>query len=170
MKVNQATVDLVKKWEGFKSEAYLCPANVWTIGYGTTSNAGIGVTVRPGMRASRDDAERWLQAGLERFADELRPHFTRPANPNQFGAFVSLAYNVGSGAVIRSTALRRWNEGNAEAVPAEFRRWVNAGGRRMQGLANRREDEIRLFLAPTAPERPEPTGLWAAIARLFRRA
>ena len=32
MKINQATVDLVKRWEGFKSEAYLCPANVWTIG------------------------------------------------------------------------------------------------------------------------------------------
>lgn len=32
MKINKATVDLVKEFEGFRSEAYLDPVGIWTIG------------------------------------------------------------------------------------------------------------------------------------------
>ena len=142
MQVNQSTVDLVKRWEGFKAEAYLCPANVWTIGYGTTSRAGIGVTVTRGMRTTQAEAERWLRMGLERFADQIRPAITAPINENQFGAFVSLAYHIGPGAFRGSSALRHFNAGDTARAAAAIKLWNKAtinGKRQVQrGIACRR--------------------------------
>ena len=85
MEINQATVDLVKRWEGFKAEAYLCPANVWTIGYGTTSRAGIGVTVTRGMRRQSNILQESEHAYVERdrpfdpSRDRARCHHSRGA-------------------------------------------------------------------------------------------
>ena len=58
MKPSQACVDLVKEFEGFRSEAYLCPAGVWTVGYGTTEN------VHPGDVVNRQEAEELLMNDL----------------------------------------------------------------------------------------------------------
>jgi lysozyme len=169
MKVNQATVDLVKKWEGFKAEAYLCPANVWTIGYGTTSRAGIGVTVTRGMRTTQQEAEKWLRMGLEKFAAQIRPAITAPINENQFGAFVSLAYNIGPAAFRGSSALRHFNAGDTAKAADAIKLWNKAtiNGKRqvLRGLVNRREDEVALFNRPVAAwPAPAPSGgFWARL-------
>jgi lysozyme len=180
VKVNQATVDLVKRWEGFKAEAYLCPANVWTIGYGTTSRAGIGVTVTRGMRTTETQAAQWLQMGLDKFANQIRPAITAPINENQFGAFVSLAYNIGPGAFRGSSALRHFNAGDTAKAAAAIKLWnkatVNGKRQVLRGLVNRREDEVRLFntpvSAPRAPATPDlaeqpVSGPLAWLLRLF---
>ena len=179
MKINQATIDLVKRWEGFKAEAYLCPANVWTIGYGTTSRAGIGVTVTRGMRTTEAQAEEWLRMGLEKFADHIRPSITAPINENEFGAFLSLAYNIGPNGFKGSSALRHFNAGDKAKAAAAIKLWNKAAvnGKRlvMRGLVNRREDEVKLFLTPvTRPDLPvnetakrEHGGLGALIGRLL---
>jgi lysozyme len=152
MKVNQATIDLVKKWEGFKPEAYLCPANVWTIGYGTTTRAGVGLTVSKGMKITREEAEHYLQKTLNKFAEQIRPHITAAINENEFGAFVSLAYNIGPSAFQRSSALRHFNAGDKKKAAGSMRLWNKARVKGelqvLQGLNNRREDEIRLFQTP----------------------
>jgi lysozyme len=154
MKVNQATVDLVKKWEGFKAEAYLCPANVWTIGYGTTTRAGVGLTVTRGMKITKEEAEHYLQKGLNAFAEQIRPHIAAPINDNEFGAFVSLAYNIGPSAFIKSSALRHFNAGDKKKTAAAIKLWNKARVKGelqvMQGLNNRREDEVKLFQTPVA--------------------
>lgn len=154
MKVNQATIDLVKKWEGFKAEAYLCPAGVWTIGYGTTTQAGVGLTVAKGMRITEAEAEYYLQKGLEKFADQIRSHVTAEINENEFGAFVSLAYNIGPSAFIKSSALRHFNAGDKERAADSIKLWnkatVNGKRQVLRGLVNRREDEVRLFQTPVA--------------------
>ena len=176
MNINQATIDLVKRWEGFKAEAYVCPAGVLTIGYGTTSRAGIGVTVRPGMRTSEAEAEQWLRKGLERFASQIRPAITAPINDNEFGAFLSLAYNIGPNGFKGSSALRHFNAGDKAKAAAAIKLWnkatVNGKRQVMRGLVNRREDEVRLFLTPvtrSAPPvnetaKPEHGGLGIATA------
>jgi lysozyme len=152
MQINQATIDLVKKWEGFKAEAYLCPAGVWTIGYGITAGAGIGVDPKPGDRVTREQAERHLQAALERFAAQIRPAITAPINDNEFGAFLSLAYNIGVGGFRRSSALRHFNAGDKAKAAEAIKLWNRAtvGGKRqiLQGLANRRAEEVVLFQTP----------------------
>jgi lysozyme len=187
MNINQATVDLVKRWEGFKATAYLCPAGVWTIGYGTTSRAGICVTVTKGMTTTERQAEEWLRKGLDKFAAQIRPAITATINDNQFGAFLSLAYNIGPAAFRGSSALRHFNAGDTAKAAAAIKLWnkatVNGKRQVLQGLVNRREDEVRLFNTPASvrviaslPNNPLPATLppsrWAAIGRaiatLFR--
>jgi lysozyme len=181
MTINQATIDLIKKWEGFKAEAYLCPANVWTIGYGITAGAGIGVDPKPGMRVTRAEAEEHLRMALDRFAAQIRPAITAPINENEFGAFVSLAYNIGTGGFRSSSALRHFNAGDKARAANAMKAWNKArvGGKLtvLQGLVNRREDEVKLFQTPpqaaqTAPQprpaptpAPQPQSLWARILR-----
>jgi lysozyme len=178
MKVNQATVDLVKKKEGFKAKAYLCPAGVWTIGYGTTARAGIGVDVQQGMTISEKEAERLLRLGLERFASQIRPMIKQPINDNQFGAFLSLAYNIGPSAFSKSSALRHFNGGDNASATQAMRAWNKARVKGklqvLQGLVNRREDEIKLFNTPvsaTVTSQPEKTngGFWAIIEAILKR-
>jgi len=67
-------------------------------------------------------------------------------NQNQFNALVSLAYNIGEKAFTGSTLVKRLNEGNYKAAADQFLVWVNAGGKRMQGLVNRRNKEREVFL------------------------
>jgi lysozyme len=177
--INEATVDLVKKWEGFRADAYLCPAGVWTIGYGVTAGAGIGVDPKPGDRVTREQADRHLRAALERFARQIRPGITATINDNEFGAFLSLAYNIGAGGFLRSSALRHFNAGDKAKAAAAIRLWnkatVNGKRQVLQGLVNRRAEEVALFQTPVTSnpvaDSPEPiTGinsLWAILARIF---
>ena len=143
--VNEATVDLVKEFEGFRSSAYQDSVGVWTIGYGTTAEAGVGIVPRPGLTITKGQAERYLHMALDDFAAQIRPAITAPINENQFGAFLSLAYNIGPGAFKRSTALKRFNAGDVEGA-AEAILWFNkAGGEVLRGLERRRRAEVELF-------------------------
>ena len=96
--LNQATIDLVKEFEGLRTTAYKDSAGIWTIGYGTTARAGVGIEPVEGMEITEAEAEYYLQKGLEKFSTEITGAITQPINENEFGAFVSLAYNIGSGA------------------------------------------------------------------------
>lgn len=182
MRVNEETVKLVARWEGFKPRAYICPAGVLTVGYGTTNRAGLpGVKITPDTVVTERQAEEWLRKGLDKFAAQIRPSITAPLNENQFGAFVSLAYNIGPSAFRQSSALRHFNAGDTDKAAAAIMLWnkatVNGKRQVLQGLVNRREDEVRLFNTPVArviaslPDNPTPApngGLWATIMRLFR--
>lgn len=148
MSVNKATIDLVKEFEGFSAKAYKCPAGVWTIGYGTTAAAGVGITPKEGMTISKADAEVYLQAALSKFADQIAPFISEVINDNEFGAFVSLSYNVGASGFIKSSALRFFNAGDKEGAAKAILLWNKAGGKVMKGLVRRREAERQLFLTP----------------------
>lgn len=174
--VNKATLDLIKEFEGFKAKAYQDAVGVWTIGYGITANAGIGVKPIPGMTVTRDQAEKHLDAAVTLFAHQVTQVLTRPANENQFGAMVSLAYNIGPAAFRRSSVLRLFNAGDFDGAAEAFLLWNKAGGKVLRGLVRRREAEKKLFLTPpasrpivsaptTTPAAPSP---WAAILNLFR--
>ncbi|MAK86523.1 MAG: muraminidase [Pseudomonas sp.] len=155
-RINQATVDLVKEFEGLELTAYRDPVGVLTIGYGYTNQAGYCPGVKPGERWTQAQAEQMLAEGLERFGAQIRPMFTREPNENQFGAFVSLAYNIGVTAFRNSTALRRFNAGDT-AGAAEALTWFNkAGGAKLRGLVRRREAERALFLAPPPVRQADP--------------
>ena len=170
MKISQAAIDLVKKWEGFKAEAYRDPVGVWTIGYGTTAMAGVGIIPHPGLTITEAEAETYLQLGLEKFARAIRPNIRQPANDNQFGAMLSLAYNIGPTAFNRSTLLRKFNAGDVTGAAEEFKRWNMAGGQVLRGLTRRRADEKALFLTPLKPAKKP--AIWQAIidfiASIFR--
>ena len=152
--INQATVDLVKEFEGCKLKAYKCPAGVWTIGYGTTARAGVGIEPAAGMEITEAEAEYYLQKSLEKFSTEIAGAITKPINENEFGAFVSLAYNIGSGAFKRSSALRHFNAGDKAKAANALLLWNKAGGKVLAGLVRRREAERKLFLSPVSVDAP----------------
>ena len=173
MSVNKATLDLIKRFEGCRLTAYQCSADVWTIGYGTTAAVGLGIEPAKGMTIAQDRAEDLLRQGVEKFAATVDALITAKINSNQFGACVSLAYNVGSTGFAKSTVLRELNAGNYDKAAAAFRMWNKAGGEVIKGLVNRREAEIALFLTPvtadmhtvTATEKAETESVLAAIIR-----
>ena len=153
--INQAGIDLIKQWEGCKLKAYKCSAGVWTVGYGLTSRAGF-IEVGPDTVLTQEEADWYLDKVVANFAENIRPLITAPINENQFASFVSLAYNIGVGGFKKSSALRRFNAGQIMEVPAAMRMWKKAGGKVVQGLVNRREAEVKLFLTPVV-EKPMPS-------------
>jgi len=139
-RINSEGLALIKKWEGCRLQAYLCAANVWTIGYGHTLN------VREGDKISQDKAELLLLTDLDRFekgVDKLLIH--ENIHSNQFSACVSLAFNIGLKAFAGSEVCKHANQGRFDLAANSFRNWRRGGGQVLQGLVNRREDEIQLF-------------------------
>ena len=134
---------LVRKWEGCHLKAYPDPASggdPWTIGFGAT-----GPGIRRGVVWTQQQAEQRLEQDVKRFVDGVRRLLQRPATDKQLGAMASLAYNIGLARFEKSTLLRLFNEGKPEAACKQFGVWVMASGKRMQGLANRRADEAKVF-------------------------
>lgn len=181
MRINQATIELIQEFEGCRLEAYQDSAGYWTIGWGHAETSGIPPIPKRGMVITQAEADALFMETLERFADRIRPMFKREATPNQFGAMLSLAYNIGTGAFGKSTCLKRFNAGDIEGA-AEALTWFNkAGGKVLRGLVRRREAERALFLTdspvsinegsgvrPDAPKTPTgSTTVWGTIVAGF---
>lgn len=139
MIINEAGLNLIKDFEGCRLKAYLCPAGVWTIGYGHTQG------VKPDMVINQLQAERFLRQDLKRFEDAVIALVKVPITLNQFSALVSFAYNVGTGALYDSTLLRKLNKKDYKGAANEFLRWNKAGGKVLPGLTKRRLAEKDLF-------------------------
>jgi len=171
MKVNEATINIIKDFEGLRLTAYQDSAGVWTIGHGTTGRAGVGIDPYPGQAITKAEAEWYLQKAVEKFAANILPAITAPVGANEFGAFVSLAYNIGPSAFKRSSALRHFNAGDKERAGKSILLWNKAGGRVLAGLVRRREAERQLFLTPVAaPPTPAPRApsFWVDIITFIR--
>jgi lysozyme len=149
--LNQATIDLVKHFEGLYLEAYRCPAGVWTIGYGHTGLVHKDGTVKSGRVITQAKADRLLAYDLGVFArgvDKLLlPRPRQEINDNQFGALVSFAFNCGLGALKTSTLLQRVNARRYADCPAEFLKWNRTAGKVLRGLTRRRQSEANLFMS-----------------------
>lgn len=171
--INRAAMDLIKDFEGLRLDAYQDSAGVWTIGYGTTSRAGVGIAPKRGMRITEAQAEQFLRLAVNKFVAQIRPHITAPISENELGAFASLAYNIGPNAFIRSTALRQFNAGNKTAAADAILMWNKAGGKVLRGLQRRREAERALFLTPVLSSSPPvtsaPSGFWASLIAAIKR-
>ena len=132
-------LDLVKRFEGLRLGAYQDAAGVWTIGYGHTGN------VRPGQRIAEAQAEQLLRKDVSWAEEAVRKNVDVPLSQGQFDALVSFTFNLGAGALQRSTLLRKLNAGDHAGAQAEFGRFVHAGGHVLPGLVRRRADEAELF-------------------------
>lgn len=137
--INKEGLELIKSFEGCKLTAYFCPAKILTIGFGST-----GPHVKPGMTITKDQAEELLRSDLRRFEDAVAAAAPK-ATDNQFSAMVSLAFNIGIGALQRSTVLRRHLAGDHAGAADAFLMWNKAGGKVLAGLTRRREAEAALY-------------------------
>lgn len=145
--LNQESIDHLKRWEGFREEAYPDPGSrdgkPVTIGYGTTRIDGKPIAL--GTRITEAQAEEYLRQDVATAAAAVARAVKVPLTDNQFGALVSFTYNVGVGAFEGSTLLRKLNAGQYDAVPGELARWKFNDGKVMQGLINRRAAEAGLW-------------------------
>lgn len=146
--INKAALDLIKEFEGFRAEAYKDAVGVWTIGYGTTAMAEVGIIPKAGMKITEAQAEGYLDAAVTKFSHNVTKVLTKPANENEFGAMVSLAYNIGPGAFSKSSVLRKFNADDKMGAADAFLLWNKAGGKVLNGLVRRRQAERDLFLKP----------------------
>lgn len=162
--VNAETIEHVKRWEGFRAQAYPDPGSrdgkPVTIGYGQTRRNGRPIQL--GETITEAEAAQWLLQELARVAGVVEQAVKVPLNDNQFGALVSFTYNVGDNAFKSSTLLKKLNAGEYDAVPGELAKWVNNDGKRMQGLVNRRAAEAGLWakgaFVSSAPVEAKPRG------------
>ena len=142
--INQAGLDLIKRFEGFEARAYLDAVGVPTIGYGHTRTVSAD-DVNAGRQIDEQTAESLLQEDCDSAQADVERYIDAELNDNQFSALVSFVFNLGGGALRGSTLRRRLNAGDYDAVPSELARWVYAGGRVLNGLVRRRRAEGELF-------------------------
>lgn len=145
--ISQAGLDLICQWEGLYLKAYQGAADrpgLLTIGYGHTDAAG-PPKVTAGMTITKQQAQDILRSDLAKVEAAVERLVKVPLNDNQHAVIVSFAFNVGAGALSGSTLLRKLNAGDYDAVPTELMKWVNANGKRVQGLVNRRSAEAGLW-------------------------
>lgn len=140
-------LNLIKKYEGLRLSAYLCPASVVTIGYGTTKYSN-GKKVLLGEKLSGEkEATQLLLSTLEPYEAAVNKHLPN-LNQCQFDALVSFAYNLGTGALIKSTLLKKAKVNpNDPSIVDEFLKWNKAAGKVLNGLTNRRRDEANLYFS-----------------------
>lgn len=141
MKINEAGINLIKSFESLRLTSYLCPAKVWTIGYGHT-----GKDIKKGMMITEDQANEYLKNDLVYFENIVSKSVKVDINENQFSALVSFVFNVGEGAFLASTLLKLLNDGNYNGAAQQFLRWNKSKGKVLPGLTRRRKEEVELFL------------------------
>lgn len=146
--------ELLSQWEGFEEKVYKDSAGLDTIGVGhlitkPEKNAGAitinGTAVAYANGLTKQQVLDLLGQDLDRFEKAVNDNVKVSLSQNQFDALVSFSFNVGGGNFRSSTLLRLLNEGKYDEVPAQLRRWNKAGGKVVQGLVNRRENEIKLW-------------------------
>lgn len=152
--MSERGLELLTEWEGSEPQLYHDVAGLPTIGVGhllTRDELSSGkihiigedVKYRDGL--TEDQIDRLLAQDLRPTEGTVTNNVLVDLLQHQFDALVSFVFNVGRSAFMASTLLRKLNAGIFEEVPVQMRRWVYAGGRRVQGLVNRREKEVRLW-------------------------
>ena len=143
MKTSQIGINLIKHFEGFKAKPYLCPAKIPTIGYGATFyKDGKKVTLQD-KPITEEGAEELLKLILKSFESIVMRKIKIPLKQCQFDALVSHTYNTGGSDTL-------FNLVNQNAPDEQIRKWfttkyITGGGKRLQGLVNRRNAEAKLY-------------------------
>ena len=141
MRTSKNGLELIKRYEGFRSQKYLCAAGRLTIGYGHRLNPGENYDT-----VTKVQAEELLIQDIKIAEATVNRNVKIILSQNQFDALVSLVFNWGSGNFLRSTLLQNLNAKDYTTFIANFKTIVNVKGKILSGLVRRREEEIKLFL------------------------
>lgn len=152
MKLSQKGLELITSFEGYHRKlangdaaAYLCPANIATIGWGTTFYPD-GKPVRLGDVRTKAQCDSYKEHDVKKFSDAVNRTVRVPLTQSMFDALISFAYNVGAYAFESSTLLRLLNAKDYAGAAGQFERWnKGSGGRVLAGLVRRRDAEEKLF-------------------------
>ena len=139
-RISQKGIDLIKKFEGFKSEEYICPGKKRTIGYGHV----LGISEKYDS-ITKEQGQQLLLKDIENVQYFINKSVSAQLSQGQFDALVSLAYNWGVGNLARSMGLRKLNRGDYSSALSEFMEVNKAGGKVLSGLVERRLAEAELW-------------------------
>lgn len=143
--LNQAGVELIKSFESWSATPYQDPIGIWTIGYGAIYGLDGKRVTGSHRKITKEEGLAILRRDLNRSKTAVLQFIDTPLNDNQFAALVSFTFNLGAGALQRSTLRRVINRQEWDRVERELTRWVYAGGRKFRGLVRRRGAEYALF-------------------------
>ncbi len=144
---------LIRKYEGLGDgdkalpglQPYLCPAGVWTLGYGSTRDANRRRVTKHSGTIMPQEADALLARDTRRALAAVRRQVRVPLSPEESAALTSFTFNLGAGALASSTLLKRVNNNERADIPHQFRKWIYAGGRILPGLVRRRAEEAMLW-------------------------
>ncbi len=167
MKLSHAGAELMHRYEGCRNKPYLCPAHIWTIGYGhvlyqeqirlpMVKKEGYSGQIRKEFPLAEGDNRAWTKdeinqlfatdvASFERGVLRLVPGIA--GRQGSFDALVSFAFNAGLGNLQRSQIRMRANRGDWQGAGEALMDWTKGGGRVLPGLVKRREAERALLLS-----------------------
>jgi lysozyme len=138
LRLSAAALVGIAGWEGYKSVAYIpVPGDVPTIGFGTTKGVKMGDSIDPVTALQRKIRD------VEVFEGAVKQCVKVPLAQHEYDAYLSLAYNIGSGAFCKSTLVRKLNAQDYEGACREILRWNRFRGEPLAGLTNRRQAEFR---------------------------
>lgn len=145
MNVSEQGLEFIAKWEGFREKAYQDVAGVWTIGYGTTRYQN-GQVVRKGDVISVEEAWILFKIQVEEHASSIPLYVGKGLTQSQFDALASFQYNLGKHVLSKNITLRNAiiNK-DLKTIEQQMLLYVNAGGKRITGLYNRRVEEVAMY-------------------------
>ena len=146
LNVSQNGIDLIKKYESLRLEAYQCTAGKWTVGYGHTKD------VEEGDVITEEQAEQFLRQDIKHLEEIINKSVKVPLCQNQFDALASLVFNIGETNFRSSTLLKCLNRGYYDQTAKQFLLWNKIKDKKTRiyinspGLTRRRNEEMGLFL------------------------
>ncbi len=166
MKLSPEGAALMHRYEGYRTRPYLCPAHIWTVGYGhvlyqdqiqlpMVRKEGYTGFIRMNYLLRPEHNRVWSKKQIDALFDADVAAFERgvlrlvpgcAGHQGRFDALVSFAYNAGLGNLQRSQIRMKANRDDIEGAADAFMQWTKAGGKELPGLVKRRRDERALFL------------------------
>lgn len=143
--ISEEGLELIKRFEGFEPKVYLDAVGLPTIGYGHLLKKGEEKNFK-GVTLTEQQASLLLRQDIREAELAVLRLIRVPLTDGQFAALVSFVFNLGAGALQRSSLRQKVNREEHGAVPHEFTKWVYAGGKKLKGLILRREAEARLYI------------------------
>ena len=139
--ITEEGLNLIRWFEGFSASPYLCPAGYLTVSYGHLVRNSQAFQ----QPLTEDEAIKILKIDIVTAERAVLQLISVPLTDGQFDALVSFTFNLGAAALQRSTLRHKINRGEHEDAPAEFMKWVWAGGKKLKGLVSRRTFEAALY-------------------------
>lgn len=147
-KLSQKGLDLIKQFEGLSLTPYVCAGGINTIGYGSTYYPNGQKIKLTDPAITQIVAESFLKHSLSTYEKAVDSFCRDDISQSQFDALVSFAYNLGTGALQKSTLIKKVNANPKDVTIAdEFMKWNKANGRVLSGLTRRRQAEANLYFS-----------------------
>ena len=147
-KLSQKGLELIKSFEGLSLKPYVCSGGINTIGYGSTYYTNGKKVLLSDQPITKQEAEELIKNSLSTYEKAVDSFCRDDISQSQFDALVSFAYNLGTGALQKSTLIKKVNANPQDlTIKDEFLKWNKAGGRALAGLTKRRQAEADLYFS-----------------------